>query len=216
MIMYFEIAAFIPITLLVIIQMVLFSIKVVGPLPQLPDKKHQISQAIGMNFFSLLTGFWILFIQIISLISLAAKPQYTPTYFIDSNRVFFTISIIIVCLWMISESFLVPSIWHILIFTATLGCLSIFWLGLLLFTNIDAETFLFNSLYILILIGCVFWFIFMLGIKKLERKHKGWLQPFYIAPKRYARLQQSPKVAFILLIILGILFMLSWADIPLF
>jgi len=214
--MYFEVAAFIPITLLVVIQMVLFSIKVVGPLPQLPDKKEEISQAIGMSFLGLLTGFWILFIQIITLVSLATKPQYTPTYFIDSNRVFFTISIIIVCLWMISESFLVPSIWHVLIYTATIGSLSIIWLGLLLFTNINAETFLIYSLFILILIGSVFWVIFMLGIKMLEQKHKGWFQPLFIAPKRYSRLQQSPKVAFILLIILGILFMLSWEDIPLF
>ena len=73
-----------------------------------------------------------------------------------------------------------------------------------------------NSLYILILIGSVFWFILMLGIKKLERKNKKWLHPLYIGPKRYIRLQQSPKAAFILLIILGILFMLSWEDIPLF
>ncbi len=214
--MYFEVVAFIPITLLVVIQMVLFSIKVVGPLPQLPEKKDRISQAVGMSFFSLLSGFWILFLQIITMISLATKPQYTPTYFIDSNRLFYSISIIIICCWMISESFLVPSKWHILIFTVTLASLSIIWLGMLLFTNIDAETFLFDSLYTLILIGSVFWFIFLLGIKKLERKQKKLLYPLYRAPKRYIQLQQSPKVAFILLIILGILFMLSWADIPLF
>lgn len=214
--MYFEIAAFIPITLLVLIQMVLFSIKVVGPLPQLPEKKDRTSQAVGMSFFSLLASFWILFIQIISLISLTAKPQYTLTYFIDSNRVFYTICIIAICLWMISESFLVPSKWHMLIFIISLVSLSIIWLGLLQFTDMDGLTFLIDSLYILIIIGTAFWFILLIGIKKLERKHKNWIQPLYIAPKRYIQLQQSPKIAFITLSILGILFMLSWADIPLF
>lgn len=213
--MYFEVVPFIPITLLVLIHMVLSAIKVIGPLPRIPEKKEEISQAVGVSFFGLITGFWILLIQIITLVSLASKPQFTPTYIIDSNRLLFTILIIFICLWMIAESFLAPSKWHLIVFAAIMILCSFFYLALLFWTSIDALTFLIDSLLITVLTGIISWVVLVVGVKKFKNKREKWLHPIYNAPERVVKIFLSPKIELCLLIILGIFFMLSWADIPL-
>ncbi|MHA1341899.1 MAG: hypothetical protein ACTSRZ_18715 [Promethearchaeota archaeon] len=230
--MYLEVVTFIPITFLVFIHMIILSIKAVGPLyleKELRETRSStdnandaakgiIVEGSGVGFFSFLMGLWVVFIQIITIISLSQKPQYTITYLIDSNKLFMSIMIFLIGGWTMMEVFASFSKWQLVIYISTMAALIIIWLAILSDPTIETLDFLEDSLLSLIIVGCISWLIMLIGIKRIftDPKRQRWITQFYSLPNQIKKLYISKKVEVLIFIGLFVLFLLSWADIPIF
>ncbi|MHA1871789.1 MAG: hypothetical protein ACTSXF_12645 [Promethearchaeota archaeon] len=214
LLLYMEHATFIPLTILVFIGLISLSIKLIGPIPDFPGTKDEHVDAVGLTYFTLIMGFWVLFQEIINIISLMQKPQYTPTYFIDSNRLFYIIMTIIICLWLISQAFLSISIWHIISYAITLSIFTAFYLFIIEVLKVEFLDFLIYSMGALIVIGIIGWIILLVGIKYLSKndERSKLTKPLFIIEPKKIKLMLSAKIELILFALLWVLFMLSWAD----
>jgi hypothetical protein len=212
----FEVVPFIPITILILILTIIVSIKWIGPIAEFPKDKECEARNSGLAIFSYICGAVILLMQIRTIITLFTKPYVDFNYLIASNRLLFTIFIIITSLWLMREVFLGISKWQLGIVIIGSICVYISLTIALEILALGIEDFMIFGAVILILFGLGAMLLNSIGIKRLKGKIENLFIPLFIPSEKSIKQYASVKPVLIFWIITGIMFYLSWADLPLF
>ncbi|MHA1734660.1 MAG: hypothetical protein ACTSU5_22210 [Promethearchaeota archaeon] len=211
-----EVVPYIPVTALMLGLVAIVSIKFVGPIPPYPASRDEPARQCGLALVEFLIGVFLLYVQVRTLVTLASKPQWTPTYLVDSNRLFYTIFVLVAAGFLMSEALASPSAWQVALLAITgVGTAGFLELGLLSGEYDDLE-FMEYAVGIVVMAGVAAWLANVVAERTLSRKRPGLFRPLWVPRARVLKVASSAP-SYLFLFALSLLFTyLSWADVPVF
>ncbi len=209
-------APYIFLTVLVIVYMIVFAVRVTGPVTTLPHAKTDPPRKNGFALFSFLVGGAFFLLQLRVLVSYAAKIQALPSYLVESNRLLFTLVTFTACGHLMLDALMAPTRGQLLLILlggSVLVC--IFSLGVELFP-LDEATFAEMGGILIVSVGVGGGVIHWLGVRRFRGRNSWWIQTTYLAPHPLYSFATSTKVTFGFLLFVGVMAYFAWVNPPLF
>ena len=184
----FLIVPFIFITIQLLVLIAIVAIKVVGPNAAFPSKNEDPARNSGVAFFSYVMGGFVLFLQIRVILSKIPVLQENPMYFVDSNRLFFTLYIFACCFYLMGDILVSASRWQLsLLLTGSTVTLLLWVIGMEL-SDFDDVDFLIYGVEVMLGMGVLAWLLNTWALHTQLESKPTWFAPKYICGEKWQKL----------------------------